>query len=412
MQKVNFWSSTEYSGFLAGLLRELEKKGFQARQRYQISEAAYRTAKSLPARLFLRFRQYVVYPLQLCLALILQRLKQAREKTDGSQQWSAADITVVTSNTFYAPLLATIFHSQVVHLVYDLFPEALIHSGKWREGSLKVRMVRWITRQTLRRSKINVFLGEQLKAYVIDTYGPLQNAVVIPVGADQTLFTREPQATHKVPTLLYCGNFGHMHDSGTLFSYWQQVLIDQQQEPDKHTDLTSHNMNSAADPKLEATLPQHVNWHFCCTGPKRSQLESAINKLPAAVRHHLTLESGLSKAAWVAAMESAEVALVTMTNGAETVVMPSKTYSAMMAGQAILAIAPERSDLVDLVKTADCGWWVEPDDVKGLSSIIGEIAQNSQDLLQKRLRAYHYAHRYLGQDALVSSWIDNFYNCG
>jgi len=29
-----------------------------------------------------------------------------------------------------------------------------------------------------------------------------------------------------------------------------------------------------------------------------------------------------------------------MTPGAEQVVMPSKTYSAMMAGQAVLAIAP------------------------------------------------------------------------
>jgi len=40
-----------------------------------------------------------------------------------------------------------------------------------------------------------------------------------------------------------------------------------------------------------------------------------------------------------------------MAPGAEQVVMPSKTYSAMMAGQAVLAIAPEESDLVDLIKT-------------------------------------------------------------
>ena len=25
------------------------------------------------------------------------------------------------------------------------------------------------------------------------------------------------------PTILYCGNFGNMHDSATLFDYWRQV---------------------------------------------------------------------------------------------------------------------------------------------------------------------------------------------
>jgi len=53
-----------------------------------------------------------------------------------------------------------------------------------------------------------------------------------------------------------------------------------------------------------------------------------------------------------------------MTPGAEQVVMPSKTYSAMMVGQAILAIALVESDLVDLIKTAGCGWCVEPGGLK------------------------------------------------
>jgi len=37
---IRFWSSTEYSGFLAGLIRELTAAGFDAEQCYQISEAS------------------------------------------------------------------------------------------------------------------------------------------------------------------------------------------------------------------------------------------------------------------------------------------------------------------------------------------------------------------------------------
>lgn len=43
--KIDFWSSTEYSGFMAGLIRELRVLGVDAQQRFQISEASYRAAK-------------------------------------------------------------------------------------------------------------------------------------------------------------------------------------------------------------------------------------------------------------------------------------------------------------------------------------------------------------------------------
>ena len=45
--KFEFWSSTEYSGFLAGLIRELEAQGIEARQRYHLTEARYEATKGV-----------------------------------------------------------------------------------------------------------------------------------------------------------------------------------------------------------------------------------------------------------------------------------------------------------------------------------------------------------------------------
>jgi hypothetical protein len=87
----------------------------------------------------------------------------------------------------------------------------------------------------------------------------------------------------------------------------------------------------------------------------------------------LQVSEGLSNEEWIKVMQSSEIALVTMSEGAQEVVMPSKTYSAMMAGQAILAVAPEDSDLVDLIKAADCGWWVAPGDVQGFQECLSII---------------------------------------
>ena len=375
--KILFWSSTEYSGFLEGLMRELSDAGLSAEQCYQISEASYRSAKSAPARLFLRFRQYVAYPIQLIAALVAQGLRAKSRKLD-----EEGDVCVVSTNTFYAPLLATYLHSNVVHLVYDLFPEAMIHSGKWTEGTLKVKIVRWITKQTLKRAKTNVFLGQRLKEYVESIHGPVANAAIIPIGADQALFSESPVEGRSLKlqsssTILYCGNFGNMHDSATLFDHWKRS--------DEQGDS--------------------LQWVFHCSGPKLAELEAVLSEFPEDLKKQILLGGGLDQAAWIAAMESADVGLVTMVPGSETVVMPSKTYSAMMAGQAILAIAPEDSDLIDLIKAADCGWFVEPGDVDGLARVVEAICTDPEGLLEKRQNAYLYAQAHLGQDALVEDWM-------
>ena len=220
--KIRFWTSTQYSGFMAGLIRELNAMGLDAQQCYHISERSYRSAQQPIARLCLRLRQYVLYPAQLCGALLTQRIRALSSKSA-----EAGELVVVSTNTFYAPLLATLLHRKVVHLVYDLFPEALIHSGKWREGSIKVKAIRWITRRTLRRAHCNVFLGQRLKDYVESIHGPVPNSAIIAVGADQSLFPHSPEARNEhlpvsaAPIILYCGNFGNLHDSQTLFDYWR-----------------------------------------------------------------------------------------------------------------------------------------------------------------------------------------------
>ena len=377
-KRIEFWSSTEYSGFLEGLMRELPAHGLETRQRFQILEVSYRGVKSPLERLFLRVRQYLVYPLQLICTLLFERFFRRQ-----------SDVCVVSTNTFYAPLLATFLHPNVVHLIYDLFPEAMIHSGKWKDGSLKVKCVCWITRKTLWRARMNVFLGQRLKEHVESQYGALLNATVIEVGADQTLFGRNGNA-EKLKTgveILYCGNLGNLHDTETIFSFWKKLTV-----------------------SLEQKL-LNFRWRFNCSGPKQAELVAVQKLLPSELKNRIQIGGGLSQSEWIAAMKTADIALVTMMPGSESVVMPSKAYSAMMAGQSILAIAPEESDLVDMIKAVDCGWWIEPGNVDALEKVLIDICANTDEILKKGVRAYIYAHECLGQDVLAEKWrklLDGF----
>lgn len=398
--RVHFWSSTEYSGFLEALVHELTRIGIPAKQRFQVSEASYRSAKKVSERLWLRLRQYLFYPIQLCISLIWERFRSRFLGVLFKGNRSEAEVIIVSTNTFYAPLLATLLHPQVVYLVYDLFPEAMIHSGKWKEGSLQVKIVRWITRQSLNRSQLNIFLGQRLKDYVEKIHGPVLNSKIIAVGSDNLLFRLSPKDRHKsirvssVPTLLYCGNFGNMHDSTTIFQYWKKLAE------------SSYDASRVREKPEKLVPPERyeVQWEFYCSGPNQSKLQVVYSQLPEPMKRRICLGNGLDEKAWIEKMEAADVALITMLPGSQTVVMPSKTYSAMAAGQAILAIAPEHSDLVDLIKESDCGWFIEPGDIRRLELVLADIVSNKKSVLEKRENAYKYAHSSLGQDALAKQW--------
>ena len=365
--KINFWTSTEYGGFMNALMQKLQEHGVDARQKYNISEHTYRSSRNSMERILLRIRQYICYPIQITVSLLFASLSGRKSHP-----------VVVSTNTFFAPLLATLFNRRVVHLVYDLFPEAMIHSGKWKEGQLKVKIFRWLVGLSLKRSATNVFLGKRLKLYVESIHGRLPNSEIIAVGADESAFTEnfiKIQCKRPIK-ILYCGNFGHMHDSQTIFDFW------------------------------ESGVDQTLKFIFHCSGPKQKELVSFQEKHKESLGNRLIIGCGLSQDQWVEVMDSADIALVTMSNGAEEVVMPSKTYSAMMAGQAILAIAPEESDLVDLIKSTNCGWWVAPGDVEGLKKCFAEINSNFELVNQKGHNALTVARRYYGQQILAKKWAD------
>jgi glycosyltransferase involved in cell wall biosynthesis len=107
-------------------------------------------------------------------------------------------------------------------------------------------------------------------------------------------------------------------------------------------------------------------------------------------------------------MQDADVALITVGVGAERVVMPSKTYSAMVAGQAILAICPRHSDLADLIVAHDCGWVIEPGDVDGLRRVLRQIGGNADDLLAKRERSFRAGHEFYDMKPVAKAWLELF----
>jgi glycosyltransferase involved in cell wall biosynthesis len=159
---------------------------------------------------------------------------------------------------------------------------------------------------------------------------------------------------------------------------------------------------------LSAGVPDALVVEIAADGPGVRDLKQLLAPVAARDPQGLKFAGTRGEAEWRTAMLAADVALVTMRNGAEKVVMPSKTYSAMAAGQAILAVCPRESDLADLVAAHDCGWVVAPGDVAGLRQQLAALPDNPQEVLRKRRNAWQAAHAHYSMETVGQQWLELF----
>jgi colanic acid biosynthesis glycosyl transferase WcaI len=369
--KIIFWSSVEAGIFMRATVDSIRDIGMQAEHRFAISSDTYRRAKTPLDRILLRLRMYIEYPIRLAWFCLIDR---------------GPRILVVTTNTFYAPLIAAVFSGRgqlVIHLVWDLFPDALITDGQAASNGWLIRCVKGVVQQIFSRVSANVFLGQRLLEHAKTRFRQIPKSHVIPVGANAQVFTDIQITLLEFDTpvdILYCGNLGYMHDKKTLIEA-----------------LECANNIEGVNSGFVLT--------FHASGPHYLDFKRIVSTIDNSFARNVRLESALSDAEWIDRMKEAHVALVTMKPGAEKVVMPSKTYSALAAGQAILAVCPLDSDLAQLVINEKCGWVVTPGRPDELISALNEISTERDLLFKKRKNAYQVGQLKYSGFGVAQKWI-------
>lgn len=363
---IEVYNSVSGGAFFEGLLVAWAREGRALVRCHSLGEEAYRAKRGAMGRWWLRWKMYGAYAGRCW--------RTARRHAD------AAPVRVVATNPFFAPALvqrAAAGRGATINLLYDLYPEALIHAGVLQENSWLARRCAAVTRAALRDCDATVFLGERLQRHAEARYGRARRAVVIPVGADGAPFRSfppQPLPRSQPVRVLYAGQMGRMHDIGALLGL------------------------------LESGIPNGVEFAFHATGAGYGNLKRRLSKAPARCRWG----DALDDAAWRQALLESPVALVTMSAGAEDVVMPSKTYAALVAGQAVMAVCPRDSDLAALVRDNACGWVVDPGDVAGLRRALEEVGSDRNGLLRKRQAAFEAGHRRFDTAVVAREWLRLF----
>lgn len=338
---------------------EWQRAGHSVHEVSAFDDAYYRKKRGTLGRVWIQFVTYVIFPAKAFIKLC-------------RQQTQPDTVRVVITSPFFLPALAACIRTvkidvPMVNIVNDLFPDALVQARLVTSCGLPARLLGGLTRLTFERSDATIFLGERLRSYAEQTYGRARLSRIIPVGADSLFVRQTPpdrDLTDSPVRILYSGVMGHMHDTETIVSAFQ------------------------------LGFPSRVQFSFHSSGVGYTKLVREISALAGELSDSISLQGPLSDEEWRKVLSDYPIGLVTLKPGAQRVSMPSKTYSALAAGQAIFAICPADSDLADLIRLHDCGWVVSPGDVDKLHALLDHLSRTPEEIYAKRLRAFQAGHSF------------------
>jgi glycosyltransferase involved in cell wall biosynthesis len=294
---------------------------------------------------------------------------------------------VPTTNPFFLPAVAVatrwLHHNRVVPLVYDLYPDALEAGGLAARGGVVDFLTTALNRWWLRRADGVVFIGPGMAEHVCSRYATPRAWTVIETGAEVHEFEHcegppesELERWCQGKTVIsYVGNMGQVHDWETL---------------------------AEAIPRVVAAH-QGVGVVVAASGAAVAELEARWRSLP---RDVVRFEAPLPDRAWARLLVRSAISVSTLREAARRTSIPSKTFSAMAAGSAIVAVAPDDSDLSNLVKKHACGCVVSPGDVDGLAASMGRLLDDPDELRRARSNASSAARQVYDMPMLASRWAD------
>lgn len=302
-------------------------------------------------------------------------------------------VLFVTTNPPLLPwlawCLAKIKGWAYVVLVWDVYPDALVRFGYSQESGWVTKMWRYLNGLSFKQSLAVITIGERMgqtlcrngkerdnakyKLQIIPSW--VNHRYIRPISKERNWFAQKYGQVGKL-TVLYSGNMGLTHDLTTLIEVAERWRSE-----------------------------TRVGFLLIGEGQQRAQLEEI------AVRKSLTNVTFLplqSNEDLPYSLATGDVAIVSLGKGAEGISMPSKSYSMMGAGCALLGVSSEDSDLAQTIKTYECGINVESGDAEALDAALRRFLNDPEYLALCRANARRAAETTFSFDQCAAHFEQVF----
>ncbi len=245
----------------------------------------------------------------------------------------------------------------VVYSLQDLHPEFAIVSGMIKPGFI-TKLWEAVHRSGLKRCSLVVCLGETMAERVQAKGVAGDRIVVVPWGAGPTDSSPDPAVVAELRgngqfLCVYAGNLG---GAGA----WETLA------------------------RASKDLPDGSEFLFVGDGFNSDLIKrSGIRLLPFRPGHELA-----------SVMAAGDLQVVTLRPGMEGLVVPSKLYTVLAHGRPVLAVAPETSEVSQIVRRFECGLVADPSDHNDVIAKINWARSNPAALAEMSKLALEAAQHF------------------
>ena len=267
-------------------------------------------------------------------------------------------IIIVYSNPPILPCVALLanflFRTKVVFVSYDVYPEVAYASKSLKPGSLIDFIMKKINGFLYNRASMVVALTDEMKDFLLKNRLQLSENRICTIAnwAHETKIPVTPEAYKRFGyqngqfIVSYFGNMGICQDMNTLLGAIQ---------------LTKDN------PAIQYLIVGH--------GSKMKFVREAVQNLP-----HVQVLDFLVGKDFEQAVSISSVSVVSLEKGLKGTCAPSKYYSYLQGGKAVIAIVENGSYLADEVSQENVGVYVEIGDSKRLADVLISLQQNPEQV--------------------------------
>lgn len=283
---------------------------------------------------------------------------------------------IVYSNPPILPFITVLgnmlFGTKIVFVAYDVYPEVAYASNSLRPDSIIAKGMRWLNHLMYQRISRVVALTDEMKAFLLAHRPELTADRVVTIA--NWAHEKKVEATDEA-----YARFGYQPGQ-FIVSYFGNMGICQEMET-----LVSAVEQMADNDKVQFLFIGH--------GSKKQAIAERFEK-----KHlkNVQMHDFLTGEAFEQAVAISSCCIVSLEKGLKGMCAPSKYYSYLQGGKAVLAVVEEGSYLEEEIERESIGQAVRIGDVDGLVSKVINMQQCSESTQEMQIRAgrlYDQAYR-------------------
>jgi len=261
------------------------------------------------------------------------------------------DEVLIVTNPPILPFLGGDFFSKrnigFSVLIYDVYPDALSNFGYIKESSVLYKYWDTMHKKSYSNAKDLYTISSVMKKIVSRNisgdkikviYPWVDTSFIRPIRKEENWFIRKNHLASK-KVILYSGNMGETHDLLTPLKVARE---------------------------LDKT---HTNFHFLFIGDG-VQKKRLTDYTYAHNIKNVTFLPYQDASVLPFSFAAADFSIVSLGTGAEGLSVPSKTFYALAAGTAIIAISEKDSEIDQLISKNNCGISIEPGELNSLRDFL------------------------------------------